>query len=45
MPFGSTRNRRARYYRLTLRGRKQLQSEIARYGRVNGAIQKILQMA
>lgn len=38
-------NRRARYYRLTARGRKQLESEIAQYGRVNGAIQKVLQMA
>jgi PadR family transcriptional regulator PadR len=38
-------NRRARYYRLTARGRKQLQSEMAQYGRVNSAIQKVLQMA
>jgi PadR family transcriptional regulator, regulatory protein PadR len=38
-------NRRARYYRLTAKGRKQLQAEIAQYGRVNGAIQKVLQMA
>ena len=38
-------NRRARYYRLTARGRKQLESEVAQYGRVNGAIQKVLQMA
>lgn len=38
-------NRRARYYRPTPKGRKQLQAEIAQYGRVNGAIQKVLQMA
>lgn len=38
-------NRRARYYRLTPAGRKQLQAEIAQYGRVSGAIQKVLQTA
>jgi transcriptional regulator len=38
-------NRRARYYRLTASGRKQLASELDQYQRVNGAIQKILQMA
>lgn len=38
-------NRRARYYRLTPAGRKRLQAEIAQYGRINGAIQKVLQMA
>ena len=38
-------NRRARYYRLTSAGRKQLQAEMAQYGRVNGAIQKVLQTA
>jgi PadR family transcriptional regulator, regulatory protein PadR len=38
-------NRRARYYRLTSAGRKQLQAEMAQYGRVSGAIQKVLQMA
>jgi PadR family transcriptional regulator, regulatory protein PadR len=36
-------NRRARYYRLTPQGRKQLQSELAQFQRVNGAIQRILQ--
>jgi len=36
-------NRRARYYRLTAGGRKQLQNELAQYQRVNGAIQKVLQ--
>jgi PadR family transcriptional regulator, regulatory protein PadR len=38
-------NRRARYYKLTAGGRKQLQSEMQQYQRVNGAIQKILQTA
>ncbi len=38
-------NRRARYYRLTASGRKQLASELDQYQRVSGAIQKILQMA
>lgn len=38
-------NRRARYYRLTPAGRKHLQAEIAQYGRISGAIQKVLQMA
>ena len=35
-------NRRARYYRLTAQGRKQLQVELAQFQRVNGAIQRIL---
>jgi DNA-binding PadR family transcriptional regulator len=38
-------NRRARYYRLTASGKKQLQTELEQYGRVSGAIQKILQTA
>ena len=38
-------NRRARYYRLTAAGRKQLHSEMEQYQRVSGAIQKILQTA
>jgi PadR family transcriptional regulator PadR len=38
-------NRRARYYRLTASGRKQLHSEMEQYQRVSGAIQKILQTA
>ena len=38
-------NRRARYYRLTAAGRKQLDSELEQYRRVNGAIQKVLQTA
>ncbi len=36
-------NRRARYYRLTALGRKQLQAELAQFQRVNGAIQRVLQ--
>ena len=35
-------NRRARYYRLTSAGRKQLLAEVQQYERVNGAIHKIL---
>jgi transcriptional regulator len=38
-------NRRARFYRLTASGRKQLNTEIEQYQRVNGAIQKVLQTA
>jgi PadR family transcriptional regulator PadR len=38
-------NRRARYYKLTPVGRKQLQAELASYDRVSGAIQKVLQTA
>jgi PadR family transcriptional regulator PadR len=36
-------NRRARYYRLTRAGRKQLERELQRYDRVSAAIQRILQ--
>jgi PadR family transcriptional regulator PadR len=36
-------NRRARYYRLTAMGRKQLQAKLAQFQRVNGAIQRVLQ--
>ena len=38
-------NRRARYYNLTKAGRKQLEQELARYGRVAQAIGRILQPA
>jgi transcriptional regulator len=38
-------NRRARYYRLTPAGRKQLSLEIAAYRRVSGAIERILNPA
>ena len=35
-------NRRARYYRLTAAGRKQLTQELERYRRVNDAIQRVV---
>jgi PadR family transcriptional regulator, regulatory protein PadR len=38
-------NRRARYYRLTARGRAQLNQEIERYHRVARAIERIVQPA
>ena len=38
-------NRRARYYKLTADGRKQLAAELSRYQRVCGAIQKVIQPA
>jgi PadR family transcriptional regulator PadR len=38
-------NRRARYYRLTRFGRKQLDKEVRRYERVSRAIARILQPA
>ncbi|MCX6590594.1 MAG: PadR family transcriptional regulator [Acidobacteria bacterium] len=38
-------NRRARYYRLTVPGRKQLGVELAEYRRVSGAILRIIQPA
>ncbi len=38
-------NRRARYYRLTALGRKQLERERTRYERVSAAIARILQPA
>jgi PadR family transcriptional regulator PadR len=38
-------NRRARYYRLTKDGRKQLEQELERYSRVAQAIARILQPA
>ena len=38
-------NRRARYYQLTAAGRKQMSTELDQYERVNGAIQRVLQMA
>src|SRR5262249_43487401 len=39
----TTENRRARYYRLTAAGKKQLEREIASYTRVAEAISLILQ--
>ena len=38
----SANNRRARYYRLTAAGRKQLNAEMAEYQRVAAAIAKVL---
>jgi DNA-binding PadR family transcriptional regulator len=38
-------NRRARYYKLTVAGRKQLGVEVEEYLRVNGAISRIIQPA
>jgi PadR family transcriptional regulator, regulatory protein PadR len=36
-------NRRARYYRMTRAGRKQLEAELAQFERVTGAIVRVLQ--
>jgi PadR family transcriptional regulator PadR len=42
--WGSTAgNRRARYYRLTRAGRKQLEAETATFQRVTGAIAKVIE--
>jgi transcriptional regulator len=41
----SENNRRARYYKLTAAGRKQLASQREEFGRMIGAIQKVLEMA
>jgi transcriptional regulator len=42
--WGKTQeNRRARYYRLTAEGRKQLERELERYDRVSRAIGRVLQ--
>lgn len=38
-------NRRARYYRLTSAGRKQLAEEISQFERVMGAITRVIQTA
>src|SRR6516162_1959782 len=38
-------NRRARYYRLTPAGRKQLEQEISQFERVTGAINRVIQTA
>lgn len=38
-------NRRARYYRLTAAGRKQLETEISQFERVFGAIVRVIQTA
>jgi transcriptional regulator len=39
----TTENRRARYYHLTPLGRKQLQIELAQFGRIVGAITRVIQ--
>ena len=39
----TSENRKARYYTLTRAGRKQLESELESYGRVNAAIARILE--
>jgi PadR family transcriptional regulator PadR len=41
----TTDNRRARYYRLTLGGRKQLAAELLQFERVIGAVQRVIQTA
>ena len=41
----SAENRRARYYRLTAAGRKQLQIEQSQFERVVGAITRVIQTA
>src|SRR5207302_10518357 len=41
----SENNRRARYYTLTAAGRQQLAAERKEFGRLIGAIQKVLEMA
>ena len=42
--WGSTAgNRRARYYRMTRAGRRQLDTELAQFERITGAIVRILQ--
>ena len=38
-------NRRARYYRLTATGRRQLEREVESYQRVAGAIARVLRLA
>jgi transcriptional regulator len=38
-------NRRARYYKITPLGRKQLAEELSRYGRISTAIARVLQPA
>ncbi|HYO82788.1 MAG TPA: PadR family transcriptional regulator [Bryobacteraceae bacterium] len=40
----SENNRRARYYQLTPAGRRELESQLKQYGRVTGAIGKVLRL-
>ena len=39
------KNRRARYYRMTRAGRKQLATELSQFGRVIGAINRVIRTA
>jgi len=41
----SENNRRAKYYRLTTTGRKQLAEEAARWGRLSAAMARVMEMA
>jgi DNA-binding PadR family transcriptional regulator len=41
----SENNRRAKYYRLTTAGRKQLAEETARWGRMAAAIARVMETA
>jgi PadR family transcriptional regulator PadR len=41
----TSENRRARYYRLTAAGRRQLDREVESYQRVTGAITRVLRLA
>jgi DNA-binding PadR family transcriptional regulator len=41
----SENNRRARFYRLTAEGRKQLTRELDEFERVIAAIEKVIQLA
>jgi transcriptional regulator len=41
----SENNRKAKYYRLTAKGRKQLETEISRWDKLVGAIARILRPA
>jgi len=44
--WGTTQeNRRARYYKLTPAGRKQLETELSQFERVVGAITRVIQTA
>src|SRR5947208_14635887 len=41
----SENNRRARYYRITAEGRKQLQAEIEQWNRTSAAVNRVLRYA
>ena len=44
--WGATaENRRARYYRLTAGGKKQLEAEVSQFERVIGAVKRVIQTA